>query len=70
MEDKNVKIISDEEMVKYAKITIEIMKSLRGLEPQEQLHIINNIHETMEEEFDIELKDDLLSGKQKEVKEK
>ena len=55
MEDKSVKIISDEEMVKYAKVTLEIMNSLRGLEPCEQLHIINNIKETMEEEFGIKL---------------
>jgi hypothetical protein len=59
MEDRNIKIISDEEMVKYAKITIEIMKSLRGLEPQEQMHIIHNIYETMCEEFDIELKEEM-----------
>jgi len=57
MIDKNVKIISDEEMVKYSKITLEVMKSLRGLEPHEQLHIIKNIYETICEEFDIELED-------------
>jgi len=31
MEDRNIKIISDEEMVKYAKITIEIMKISKRL---------------------------------------
>jgi len=35
------------------------MKSLRGLEPQEQMHIIHNIYETMCEEFDIELKEEM-----------
>jgi len=62
MEDKNVKIISDEEMIKYAKITLEVMRPLRELEPYEQLHIINNIYETMKEEFDVELKEDFANS--------
>lgn len=52
---KNMKIISDEEMGKYAKATIKIMDIMKDLEPEEQLHIVTNIKDVIEDETGISL---------------